>query len=99
MGTAPLGDQARQPGEQAEASHHRGRLRAGGRRRGRVARRARLPGVLLLFSGFCAAGGLDRGARGGSGEGRVGEEGRSRGGPYHLKKKKIEIVVRRVKKT
>src|SRR3989440_7445482 len=63
MGTAPLGDQARQPGEQAEASHHRGRLRAGGRRRGRVARRARLPGVLLLFPGFCAAGALDRGAR------------------------------------
>src|SRR5256886_14467113 len=65
MGTAPLGDQARQPGEQAEASHHRGRLGAGGGGRGRPAPPAPPPRGALLVSLFFAGGGRRHRAGGG----------------------------------
>src|SRR3989441_1496352 len=61
VGAAPLRDQARQPGEQAEAPRHRGRLGVGGGLRRRIPRRAGLPRVLLLLPGFGATGALDRG--------------------------------------
>src|SRR2546425_11224675 len=42
----------------------------------------------LAGAAAIAGSGYKRGAQAGSEERRVGEEGRSRGGPYHLKKKK-----------
>ena len=60
VGQAPLRDEARQPGQQAQVHGHRGRLRPGRRGRRRLAGRARLQRQVLLLPGLAPPGALDR---------------------------------------
>ncbi len=60
MGQAPLRDEARQPGEQAQVHRDHGRLGPGGRRRRGLDGRARLQRQVLLLPGLAPPRALDR---------------------------------------